>query len=168
MANPEIAGVGAFGDLGTHSLDIMLWMMGNEEVVSVTGNLDTAIARYEGCDEYGEAMLKFKNGAIGTIAAGWVDIANPCSLIVNGTKGAAWLAEDGLHFKSELVENADGGLATELPNALPGAFDLYLDAINGKKALPLVTATEAAICGAVMEAIYTGAKTNSWVAPEKL
>lgn len=168
MANPIIAGVGAFGDLGTHSLDIMLWMMGNEEVVSVTGNLDTAIARYDGCDEYGEAMLKFKNGAIGTIAAGWVDVANPCNLIVNGTKGAAWLTDQGLHFKSDLIESADGSIVTELPEMLPGAFDLYLDAINGKENLPLVSVTEAAIRGSVMEAIYIGAKSNSWVSPIKL
>lgn len=34
MADPKIAGVGAFGDLGTHKLDILTWMMGDIEAVS--------------------------------------------------------------------------------------------------------------------------------------
>ena len=29
MADPAQAGVGGFGDLGTHSLDILLWLMGD-------------------------------------------------------------------------------------------------------------------------------------------
>src|SRR2546427_6247401 len=28
MADPKIAGVGAFGDLGTHKLDILMWLLG--------------------------------------------------------------------------------------------------------------------------------------------
>lgn len=168
MTDLNIAGVGAFGDLGTHSLDIILWLMGYEEITSVTGNLDVGIDRYNGCDEFGEAMLKFKNGAIATIAAGWVDVANPCNLIVNGTKGAAWLSDDGLHFKSELIPDADGRLITDLPAPLPKSLDLFLDAINDNNRKKLVTITEAAICSSVMNAIYIAAKINSWVVPEKI
>ena len=40
MADPVQAGCGAFGDLGTHSLDILLWLMGDVE--SVTANIDVA------------------------------------------------------------------------------------------------------------------------------
>jgi predicted dehydrogenase len=29
MADPKIAGVGGFGDLGTHKLDILMWLMGD-------------------------------------------------------------------------------------------------------------------------------------------
>src|SRR5690606_27431803 len=60
MADPSRSGVGAFGDLGTHSLDLLIWLMG--EVESVTGVIDNGTARYEGCDELGEALIKFKNG----------------------------------------------------------------------------------------------------------
>src|SRR2546425_881392 len=34
MADPKIAGVGAFGDLGTHKLDILMWMFGDIDEVS--------------------------------------------------------------------------------------------------------------------------------------
>ncbi len=155
MADPAIAGVGAFGDLGTHSLDVMLWMMDNP-VVSVTGKVAIATGRYGDCDEYGEALLQFANGAVGTIAAGWVDLANPASLHISGTEGYAYLADDGLHFKSSHVSGADGGVWTDLPAALPHAFSLFLNAIAGENNLPLVTVNEAAVRSAVMEAIYQG------------
>ena len=34
MADPKIAGVGAFGDLGTHKLDILMWLLGDIESVT--------------------------------------------------------------------------------------------------------------------------------------
>jgi predicted dehydrogenase len=46
MADPKVAGVGAFGDLGTHSLDILLWIFGPAE--SVTGQLSNGTEAYEG------------------------------------------------------------------------------------------------------------------------
>ena len=41
-ADPKIAGCGAFGDLGTHSLDILLWMFG--DVASATGTIANGTA----------------------------------------------------------------------------------------------------------------------------
>jgi predicted dehydrogenase len=55
MADPEQAGCGAFGDLGTHSLDVLLWLMG--DVASVTADVAVATGRYGDCDEYGEGLL---------------------------------------------------------------------------------------------------------------
>src|SRR4029450_13763343 len=71
MADPKIAGCGAFGDLGTHSLDILLWLFG--EVEKVTAQLDTGTGAYGDCDETGEGILRFKSGTIGTLAAAWDD-----------------------------------------------------------------------------------------------
>ncbi len=50
MADPVQAGVGAFGDLGTHALDIMLWLMG--DVTRVAADIGVATGRYGDCDEY--------------------------------------------------------------------------------------------------------------------
>ena len=106
MADPKIAGVGAFGDLGTHLLDIMLWIMG--EVTEVACTLDNGTARYEGCDETGEALMRFKNGTIGTLAAGWDDVANPVFLIVSGTEGHAAIIDQKLYITCKNIEGADG------------------------------------------------------------
>jgi predicted dehydrogenase len=90
MADPQVAGCGAFGDLGTHRLDIMLWWMGDP--VTVTADVDVATGRYGDCDEYGEGLLKFEGGAIGVLAGGWVDLADPVPLLVSGTEGHAYVA----------------------------------------------------------------------------
>ncbi|HAR67542.1 MAG TPA: gfo/Idh/MocA family oxidoreductase, partial [Lentisphaeria bacterium] len=87
MADPAIAGCGAYGDLGTHSLDLLLWLFG--EVEQVTGSIMSVTDRYPGCDETGEGFLKFKSGVIGSIAASWVDVGNPITLQVFGTEGWA-------------------------------------------------------------------------------
>jgi predicted dehydrogenase len=161
MADPAIAGCGAFGDLGTHALDLLLWMFGS--VAAVTGQIDAGTGRYPGCDETGEALLRFKSGVIGTLAAGWDDLANPVTFLISGTEGHAVVIRDELFFTSSRVEGADGKAAwTGLPPAWPHAFELFLNALVGKPA-ELVTAREAAYRNVVMEAIYRGAREGKWV-----
>ena len=163
MADPEQAGGGGFADLGTHSLDILLWLMGN--VSRVTADIDIATGRYGDCDEYGEGLLKFEGGAIGSLAAGWVDVVHPIRLILSGTEGHAYVADGQLYFQSEHVAGADGQAPwTDLPEAWPHAFELFLDALTGKPT-PLAGAREAAIRSAVMEALYEGSRTKRWVVP---
>lgn len=161
MADPSIAGCGAFGDLGAHSLDILIWLMG--EVAEVTSTIDVVTNHYEGCDEFGEAMLRFKNGTVGTIAAGWVDVAQPFRLQISGTEGHAIVLGDDLYFESEFVEGSSlENIWTDLPDLQPHAFELFLDAIAGKD-VPLISADEAAYQNTVMEAIYKANETRSWV-----
>jgi predicted dehydrogenase len=167
MADPSQAGVGAFGDLGTHSLDILLWLI-DAEVERATASIDIATGRYGDCDEYGEGMMKFSNGIVATLAAGWVDVANPVWLMVSGTEGHAHIAGDQLYFKSRHIEGADGKTAwADFPEAQTSGFDLFLQALTAEPAVPLVTAREAAVRSAVMEALYRGSQQQTWVAPEK-
>jgi len=166
MADPSIAGVGAYGDLGTHALDILMWLMGDVE--RVTADIRVITGRYGDCDETGEGILQFKNGAIGTLAAGWVDIANPISLVVSGTEGHAYVLDGKLFYQSKHVKGADGKSEwTDLPTAWPHAFHLFLDALVDKSDISLVTAQEAAARSAVMEALYKGAAEHTWVAPTR-
>jgi len=161
MADPKIAGCGAFGDLGTHSLDLLIWLGG--EVSAVTAQLDIGTARYPNCDETGEGLLRFKSGAIGTLAAAWDDVANPVSLIISGTEAHAAVIDGELFFTCKKVDGADGRTPwTKLPAAKPHAFELFLDAIVGKP-VQLIGAREAAYRNAVMGAIYAAAKEESWV-----
>lgn len=166
IADPKIAGVGAFGDLGAHSLDILLWFMG--DVDSVSASIQTVTHRYEGCDESGEGILKFKNGAVGTLAAAWVDTVHPFRLQISGTEGHALVLGDDVYFQSQHVEGSDiKKVWTALPEALPHAFELFFDALNGKD-VPLVSASEAAYGNAVMEALYRASSETRWVKPEDL
>jgi predicted dehydrogenase len=164
MADMQQAGVGAFGDLGTHSLDLLMWLIGDVE--QVTASLDIATGRYGDCDEFGEGLLKFANGVVGTLAAGWVDIANPVTVILSGTEGHAHVVNDQLYFKSGHIQGADGKEPwTALPSPWPHAFELFLDAVTGKRDVPLVNPHEAAVRSALMEALYQGAKMQAWIKP---
>ncbi len=161
MTNIERAGVGGFGDLGAHSLDILMWLLGDVELV--TAQLGNLLGKYP-CDEYGEGMLRFRNGAIGSLAAGWTDVLRPLPILVSGTEGIAYVDDGKLFLKSDNLPGADGGEWTDLPDPLPHAFDLFLDALNGED-VQLISAKEAADRSAVMEAFYQAAETNSWVQP---
>lgn len=161
MADPKIAGCGAFGDLGTHLLDILMWLMG--DVQSVTASIKSITGRYGDTDESGEAMIQFKNGVTGTLAAGWVDVANPVSLLVSGTEGHAAVINGQLFFSCKKVEGADGKQPwTQLPQGLPHAFNLFLDALCGQS-VPLVPVQEAAARVVVMEAMYKASKSRKWI-----
>jgi len=165
MADPAVAGVGAFGDLGTHSLDIILWWMG-DDVTEATADVQVVLGNYGDCDENGVGLIKFPNGAVGEVAAGWVNVANPIRFEVSGTEGNAVMVNDDLYFQSKHVDGADGKQPwTDLPDAWPHAFELYLDAVSGKD-VPLVSVDEAAARGSVMEAMYEGAKQRAWVKPK--
>ena len=164
MADPAISGVGAFGDLGTHSLDILMWLMG--DVAEVTADINIITGRYAKCDESGEAIIKFKSGVTGTLAAGWVDVDNPVSLLISGTEGHAVIMNGDLYYKSSKVKGAEGKEPwTKLPSATPLPMDLFVDSVAGKRGLPLVAPHEAAARVSVMEAMYKGAQKRSWVKP---
>jgi predicted dehydrogenase len=162
MADPKQAGCGAFGDLGTHMLDILIWLFG--DVDRVTAQLGTGTARYTDCDEVGESILHFKSGVIGTLAAAWTDIADPISLVISGTEGYAYVLNGSLFFRSRHVEGADGKTPwTKLPPDQPAGFAAFLDALEGKNPGTLVKATEAAYRSKVMGAMYEAASINHWV-----
>ena len=169
MTDLQQAGVGAFGDLGTHALDLMLWILG--DVDRVTATLRSVLEKYgPDCDETGEALFCFSSGAIGSLAAAWVDVAEPITAEISGTEGHAYIHNrSDLYITSANLEGADGQQPwTDLPPAWPHAFDLFLDALNAsdpseRASVPLVSAGEAAYRSAVMEAMYTAADEGTWV-----
>jgi predicted dehydrogenase len=164
MADPKIAGVGAFGDMGTHKLDILMWLFGDVE--AITAVIKVVTGNYGDCDESGEALIKFKNGITGTLAAGWVDLEDPVTLLISGTEGHAYIDRGRVIFSCPKVTGADGRQPwTELPPRLPVPMDQFLDAVGGKTGLPLVTPKEAAARVSVMEAAYKGARDQVWAKP---
>jgi len=162
MADPKISGVGAFGDLGTHKLDILMWMFG--DIVAVTGQVRTVTGHYGDVDETGEALLQFKSGILGTLAAGWVDVEDPVQLLISGTEGHATIVDNHLYYRSKKVPGSDSKEAlTNLPKGPRPPMHQFLDALAGSKDQPLVMPREAAARVVVMEAIYKGARGNNWV-----
>jgi predicted dehydrogenase len=162
MADPKIAGVGAFGDLGTHSLDVLMWLLGPVE--KATAEVRVITGRYGDCDETGTAMLKMKDGVVATLVAGWVDVANPVTLQIAGTEGHAVIVEDRLYFESKKVPGSKLAEPVKgLPPGPPPPLMQWVDAVGGRKDEPLVTPREAAARVAVMEAAYESARNGRWV-----
>jgi predicted dehydrogenase len=167
MTDPARAGGGGYADLGTHALDVMLWLLRFSEVVEATATLGSGIGAYaSGCDELGEGLMRMKDGCIGSLAASWDDLGRPLPLQVMGTEGYAYIADGKLYFKSDHVDGADGSEWTgKLPEKLPHALDIFFDHLCGRDIHPLVTVEEAAQSSAVMEALMLGAKERAWVRP---
>jgi predicted dehydrogenase len=162
MADPRIAGVGAFGDLGTHKLDILMWLIG--EVAEVTAEIKVVTGRYGDCDETGEGLIRFQNGVIGTLAAGWVDIDDPVQLLISGTEGHAVIVDNQLYYRSKKVPGSDSkDPYTNLPPGPRLPLHQFLDAVAGAKDQPLVTPREAAARVTVMEAMYQGSRERKWI-----
>jgi predicted dehydrogenase len=85
MADPRIAGVGGFGDLGVHALDLLLWFLdGQATLERGTARIGAATGRYADCDEYGEGLIAFSGGLTGSIAAGWADPSSRVSIEIAG------------------------------------------------------------------------------------
>jgi predicted dehydrogenase len=165
MADPKRAGVGGFGDLGTHGLDLLMWWLG--DVALCTAALDNGTARYPECDELGEGLMRFKNGAIATLAASWDDVANPVTVQIAGTEGHIAIVHDKVHYQSKQDSGSDMKKPVEsLPESRLAGFEAFLDAISGKEA-QLVGVREAAARSAVMEAMYQSAKGQMGVAPKQ-
>jgi predicted dehydrogenase len=164
MADPTISGVGGFGDLGTHKLDILMWLLGDVE--SATADIKAITHRYGDCDESGEGLIQFKNGTVATLAAGWVDVADPVQLLISGTEAHAVVVNDRLYYKTKKIEGADGvDPYTKLPPAPPAPLQQFVNAVAGQPNQPLVTPREAAARVSVMEAMYRAAKDRTWVQP---
>ncbi len=162
MTRLDESGIGGFGDLGTHSLDIMLWLMG--DVDAVTATFASHTGKYGELDETGESLLQFSNGVIGSLGAGWLDIEQPVSVILSGTEGHALVRNGELFFNSQHVDGADGKSPwTDLPDAWPHAFDLFLNHLVGDESGALVSPVEAAARSTVMEALYRAAGQRKWV-----
>jgi predicted dehydrogenase len=160
--DPKWGALGSFADIGTHALDMLMWLMGDVE--AVTADIRTVTGRYPNCDETGQGMIRFKNGVTGTISAGWVEPENPVGLLVTGTEGQAVVFNDRLYLRTKRVQGADGARPWgKLPTGPDHPLLQFVSAMAGEKNLPLITPREAAARVNVMEALYQASRERKWV-----
>jgi predicted dehydrogenase len=165
MADPGQAGFGGFGDVATHSVDLLRWILDDRSAVHRCDHLGDGAHP----DEYGEALLVFDDGTLGTVAGSWVDRSQPVVIELSGSEGHAMFAHGRLRYASDHVPGADGREPwRELPHPGPHPFDSYLDALLGRPDVELTSVWQAADRVAVMEAIYRSVETRAWVTPERV
>lgn len=184
--NEEEQGGGPLIDIGTHALDLTLWMMDNYEPASVTGAVFRKLAdQKEQGNAFGEwdpekftvedsafGFIKMKNGALIELESSWalntleVDEAKTS---LCGTKAGADM-KDGLRinriqYNKQCVEKPD------LESGSVAYFDgmeetetdreqrVFYEAVTKKTPL-IVIPRQAAVVTRILEAIYESAKTG--------
>lgn len=86
---------GCFGDIGTHAYNLARFMTG-----LIPAQISCHLKTFEGgrkLDDYGHAVIRFENGALGTVTASQISHGreNDLFIEVDGTKGAlAWRQEE--------------------------------------------------------------------------
>ena len=140
--NKDLQGGGPLIDIGTHALDLTLWMMDNYEPSSVLGTTFHKMAEQSEGNLFGPwdpgtfevedsamGMIKFSNGATVYLEAAWainlVDSREAATTLA-GTKAGAEI-KSGMSYKNdELHFNyAKNGLLMEEQNSSGGAIAYF-------------------------------------------
>ncbi|WP_082233187.1 Gfo/Idh/MocA family protein [Halobacillus massiliensis] len=187
--NEEEQGGGPLIDIGTHALDLTLWLMDNYEVKSVVGNVYHKLSdKKDAANAFGPwdpeefkvedsafGFITMKNGATIILESSWalntLDIDEAKSTLC-GTEGGADM-KDGLRLNGEKY----GKLHVTNPELGAGGVAFYDGAdesdsdrearlwieslLNNKE--PVVTPNQALVVSEILEAIYTSAKTGEAV-----
>jgi predicted dehydrogenase len=136
--DPKMSGAaGCFGDIGTHAYNLGRFMTG-----LLPAQLSCHLKVFEpgrALDDYGTALIRYENGALGTVTASQISHGreNDLSIEIDGTKGALqWRQEN----PNELIVRKNGephrvytrnggpylgalaGASSRLPGGHPEAF----------------------------------------------
>jgi len=182
----EKQGGGPLIDIGTHALDLTLWMMDNYEPKSVVGNVYRKLGDNEGSanawgpwdtkkftvEDSAFGFITMKNGATIILEASWainlLDTTEAnCTLA--GTKGGADM-KDGLRINGEKngtmyvqnIQTGGGGVAYFDSKGVDLAYEEAKSWINAVRndTDPVVLPEQALVVSEILEAIYESAKTG--------
>lgn len=118
--DPDAAGSGAIGDLGTHVVDLARYLVG--EVASVSALVRTFVPGRK-VDDALEAAVEFANGAVGTLEATRLALGrrNAFQWEINGSRGS--VAFDMERLNELQVFRADGDRARGFRTVLVSEAD---------------------------------------------
>ncbi|OPA74557.1 oxidoreductase [Paenibacillus selenitireducens] len=187
--NEEEQGGGPLIDIGTHALDLTLWLMDNYKVASVKGNVYHKLGSKENAanafgpwdpkeftvEDSAFGFITMENGATVTLEASWalntLDIGEAQATLC-GTEGGADM-KDGLRINGEDLgtlytkkpELQTGGVAYFAGNSESQAgreCRMWIESILNDTE-PMVKPEQALVVTEVLEAIYESARTGKTV-----
>ncbi|WP_028551121.1 Gfo/Idh/MocA family protein [Paenibacillus sp. UNC451MF] len=185
----EKQGGGPLIDIGTHALDLTLWLMNNYEPKAVLGTTFHKLSQKENAanawgpwdpkkftvEDSAFGMITMKNGATIVLESSWalntLDVKEAKSTLC-GTEGGADM-EEGLRINGEkhsrLFKNQvqlDSGGVDFYDGKKESMQDteirLWIDAVLNDKQ-PIVTPKQACVVSEILEAIYKSAETGEAV-----
>jgi len=160
FSNPELAGGGAFMDMGAHAVHLLRTFLGPVQSVSATINNVSGI--YDAVDDNGTALFRFTSGALGTVEASWVQTGGLGGLEVTGSEGT--LFNHPQHGYVIAAPGKDPEPVAE-GEARPTRVERLMAAVRGEIAAEELQADLqcAADAVAIVEACYASSEKGAWV-----
>lgn len=165
----ELSGGGALAIQGIHTIDLMLWYLG--EVDSVKGYVTNRLHKDIDVEDTAMAVVKFANGSLGSISASTGSYPGyPARLDLLGTHGSITIEGDKLvYYQSVLDENPPivhdrSAKTTDSPSDVSVEpfviqYEDVIESIEQSK-IPLVSGEEAFKAYKLVDAIYKSSETG--------
>jgi predicted dehydrogenase len=160
FTDPDLAGGGAFMDMGTHAVHAVRTLFGPVDQVFAT--IRNMSGEYPNVDDHGLALLRFASGVLGTVEASWIQTGGPGGLEVTGSKATLFRHPTLGYATAEPREEP-----VKLPDApeKPSRVERLIAAVRGElSAQELAEDLQAAADAvAIMEACYQSSGSGGWV-----
>ena len=160
FTDPELAGGGAFMDMGTHAIHAVRTLLGPVE--RAWAQIRNVSGEYPKVDDYGIAHLRFESGVMGVVEAAWVQTGGIRGLEITGSQ--ATLYRDPQQGYVYAAPRADP-VPVSPGAARPTRVDRLMAAIHGELSAEELAADLAAAVDAVaiIEACYASSEADGWV-----
>lgn len=154
--DPVKSGGGGFLDLGVHGADLLRWLLGDAE--KVHGLVINLTKKYE-IDDHGISLIKFKNGSLGVLEAGWTQSHGYNPVEVYGTQGS--ILKLGNEQNIRVYSRKLGGwFSPEIPSERESVIQRFVSFIEGKKE-PLATVEDGYKATEIIQATYISSNFDS-------
>ncbi|MEE2658012.1 MAG: Gfo/Idh/MocA family oxidoreductase [Candidatus Latescibacterota bacterium] len=159
FTDKQLAGGGAFLDMGTHAVHLLRTLLGPME--RVWAHIDNVSGIYPDVDDRGVAVIACASGALATVEAAWVQTGGPGGLEVTGSEGT--ICEDGsggytIHAPGE------NPVAVAPRQSRPTGIDRLRASIKGDLSADEIDddLTCAVDAVAITEASYRSSESGTW------
>jgi predicted dehydrogenase len=155
MLDPDRAGFGAFGDLGTHLLDALGWLRPGAELTLHSACLTSAAD--QALDVAGSALLTWGESVLCTVSTSWVSRPGGLSIRLEGTVATA-VVEGGRLTVSGSEHISRAGTSPDARDALRA----FVAGLRGGRASDRPTTADAVAVAELVDEAY-----QSWTVPSR-
>jgi predicted dehydrogenase len=155
-----VSGGGVIIDNGTHSVDLMRFILG--PLMSVLAVDTSNDPRYDGCDDSANLFVRNSSGVTGAINLSWtLASTDPAYLRIHGTGGAIDVGWQGSWYRLRGKAPVQFGNGYDKVAAFDAQLDNFGCAISGTGS-PIIGRADAIASVQVIDAAYASIQRRSW------